>query len=110
MQRLNKHFGGAHETLSTNEHVTKNHPIIIENKKFLEIVPSKNIFVNSYHHNVITKNNLGENLIPFALSKNDNSIEGFSHSVLPIIGVMWHPEREQENFDQLIINNLFSKK
>ncbi len=110
MQILNKHFGGTHKTLSTNEHVTQTHPISIENNNFLKMLSSKNLLVNSYHHNIITENSLGKNLIPFALSENDKTIEGFSHSKLPIIGVMWHPEREQENFDQLIINNLFNKK
>ena len=107
---LNKHFGGAHKTLSTNEHVTQTHPISIENNNLLKMPSSKILLVNSYHHNIITKNSLGKNLIPFALSETDKTIEGFSHSKLPIIGVMWHPEREQENFDQLIINNLFNKK
>ena len=110
MQILNKHFGGTHKTLSTNEHVTQTHPISIENNNFLKMLSSKNLLVNSYHHNIITENSLGKNLIPFALSETDKTIEGFSHSKLPIIGVMWHPEREQENFDQLIINNLFNKK
>ena len=115
MQILNNHFGGTHTTLSTNEHVTHNgHPISIENEKFLEHFED-GLLVNSYHHNVITKNSLGKDLIPFALSEHDKTIEGFSHSRLPIVGVMWHPEREQDldrkqRLDQLIFNNLFYKK
>ena len=115
MQVLNKHFGGTHKTLSTNEHVNQHgHPISIKSENILKHF-EESIIVNSYHHNVITKNSLGKDLIPFALSENDKTVEGFSHSRLPIIGVMWHPEREQDldrtqHLDQLIFNNLFHKK
>ena len=48
-------------------------------------------------------------MIPFAFSANDNTVEGFYHSKLPIIGVMWHPEREQKKFDELIIQQFFEE-
>ena len=70
---------------------------------------SKTIKVNSFHYNIITKDAVGDNLIPFAFSKNDNTVEGFYHSKLPIIGVMWHPEREQKKFDELIIQQFFEE-
>ena len=116
MQILNNHFGGTHTTLSTNEHVTKDgHSISIESEDELFHSHKEGLLVNSYHHNIITKNSLGTDLIPFALSEVDKTIEGFSHARLPITGVMWHPERQQGldrklRFDQLIFNNLFNKK
>ena len=37
----------------------------------------------------------------------DDTIEAFVHEKFPIIGVMWHPEREQKLFDEKIIENIF---
>lgn len=66
-------------------HVTKSHLITLLND-------SSQHYVNSYHNFAIT--HLGEELIPLALGK-DNSIEAFKHSSLPIFGIMWHIEREE---------------
>ena len=65
--------------------------------------------MNSFHDNIITSKNIGANLKPFAESKTDQTIEGFFHETYLIIGVMWHPEREQKLFDELIIKNLLKK-
>ena len=109
MQKINQYFGGTYETLSTSEHVGKEHLIDIKQEKFSTLFQSKTIEVNSFHHNIITKDTIGDNLTPFAFSKNDNTIEGFYHPKLPIIGVMWHPEREQKKFDELIIQQFFEE-
>ena len=84
--------------------------ISIKQESFLNIFDSEAVQVNSFHHNVITNDCLGHNLVPFAFSKNDNTVEGFFHSEFPFIGVMWHPEREQKKFDELIMNQLFHRK
>ena len=42
---------------------------------------------------MINADNLGDDLNIFATFDKDESVEGFIHSSLPIIGVMWHPER-----------------
>ena len=110
MQKLNQYFGGTQNTLSTKIHVNNDHMISIKQESFLNIFDSEAVQVNSFHHNVITNDCLGHNLVPFAFSKNDNTVEGFSHSEFPFIGVMWHPEREQKKFDELIMNQLFHRK
>ena len=46
-------------------------------------------------------NILGKKLSPFAISKVDDTIEGFYHSDLPVVGVMWHPERDNSNSTQI---------
>jgi putative glutamine amidotransferase len=109
MQKINQYFGGTYETLSTSEHVGKEHLVDIKQEKFSTLFQSKTIKVNSFHHNIITKDTIGDSLIPFAFSENDNTVEGFYHSKLPIIGVMWHPEREQKKFDELIIQQFFEE-
>ena len=35
---------------------------------------------------------------------NDNTIEAFIHKQYPILGIMWHPER---NFNNVFINEFF---
>lgn len=109
MQKINQFFGGYHDKLDTDEHVTKEHQIKIQDKKLLNIFESETINVNSFHHNIITQKNLGQDLIPFALSNIDDTIEGFYHKKFPFIGVMWHPEREQKEFDEVMIYQLFNK-
>ena len=59
--------------------------------------------------NIIKQKNLGQNLEPFAIS-DDNTIEGFYHSKLPIFGIMWHPEREQNHQNEKIIRKIFFEK
>ena len=57
---------------------------------------------------MIYQNNLGENLNVFAISKKDNSIEGFFHNQYSILGVMWHPEREQNKNNKLLLQKIFN--
>ena len=109
MQKINQYFGGTYETLSTSEHIGKEHLVDIKQEKFSTLLQLKTIKVNSFHHNIITNDTIGQNLIPFAFSKNDGTVEGFYHSKFPIIGVMWHPEREQKEFDELIIQQFFNE-
>ena len=94
MQVINDYFGGSHEVTKDNEHVSKNHDIIITGKKMVKCLDLKRRKVNSFHHNIISEKNLGRNLEIFAKSTNDDTVEGFLHNKLPIIGIMWHPERE----------------
>jgi len=108
MQAINKFFGGEVETLENSEHVGNTHPVSL-NKKFLSLLQTKNLQVNSFHHNIIKQKNLGQNLEAFAIA-NDNTVEGFYHSELPIVGVMWHPERTQNHENKLLIRNVFFHK
>ena len=66
------------------------------------------IIVNSFHKNIIKVEDVGESLNPFAIHKKDNTVEGFTHNELPITGVMWHPERDQNVtlVKKLILNKI----
>jgi N5-(cytidine 5'-diphosphoramidyl)-L-glutamine hydrolase len=110
MQVLNEFFGGTQKTLKNDTHVGNNHSVKIKDQSFLKLINSTNVLVNSYHRNIITTNSLAENLTPFAISDIDDTVEAFIHSDLPIIGVMWHPEREQKQFDEKIMENIFKNK
>lgn len=110
MQVLNKFFGGEQEFLNTDTHVGNNHSIKIKNESFSKLINSTDVLVNSYHRNIISVDSLAETLTPFAFSDIDNTVEAFIHSTLPIIGVMWHPEREQKLFDEKIVGSIFKNK
>lgn len=105
MQLLNNYFGGFSTKLNSLDHIGNEHSLMIEGN-FLKKLP-QSITVNSYHNNVITINNLSNDLSIFATTKNDNTIEGLFHKQFPIVGLMWHPEREQKEFDYHILKFLF---
>lgn len=107
MQIINDYFGGSMEKLSDSKHVKKNHHVEIINTNFSSCFNSKSFLVNSFHYNLIRKDALGRNLVPFAIVTSDNSVEGFSHSTLPIFGVMWHPERDQNLINESLFRKVF---
>lgn len=96
MQILNDFFGGSIITTNNQNHVGKPHNIDFINSKFSKLIEQKSLQVNSFHNNIIKKECLGKNLESFALSKTDDTIEGYFHLNLPIMGVMWHPERSND--------------
>ena len=49
---------------------------------------------NSYHDWSIGPGDLASGLIPLAFD-NDGNIEAFRHPEKSVLGIMWHPEREQ---------------
>jgi len=101
MQVLNQFFGGKIISNGSSSHVAKNHPIEIINSKFPNFHNFQKLEVNSFHNNLINNEILGDKLIPFAIFKNDETIEGFYHQDLPVVGVMWHPERDNSNSVQI---------
>ena len=107
MQLINNYFGGKQIIDNNNQHVGTDHQIKIVNYKISQIFNSKIIEVNSYHKNMINIDNLGIDLNIFATYEPDKSIEGFIHSSLPIIGVMWHPERNPNQINKQIISKIF---
>jgi N5-(cytidine 5'-diphosphoramidyl)-L-glutamine hydrolase len=108
MQILNSFFQGNITTINNDSHVKKSHTIKIVNEK-LKLSNNK-YSVNSFHKNLIHEKSLGKSLKIFAISDFDNSIEGFFHEFLPIIGVMWHPEREPNEFNQILVSNFFKTR
>jgi N5-(cytidine 5'-diphosphoramidyl)-L-glutamine hydrolase len=106
MQIINSFFGGKTQFLNNTNHVNKSHTVNINNHFSFQ---NNTIEVNSFHHNVIDKLNLGKNLSSFAISKNDNTIEGLIHNELSIIGVMWHPERNPDINSHILLKNFFLK-
>ena len=107
MQVINTFFGGKIQSTNNSEHVKNDHFVNITNHSLFK---NELIQVNSFHHNIITLSNLGKNLSTFAISKNDNTIEGLIHNELPIFGVMWHPERNPNDNSNILLKKIFSNK
>jgi N5-(cytidine 5'-diphosphoramidyl)-L-glutamine hydrolase len=110
MQVLNDFFGGSLSISNDFNHVAKHHEIELIGIFSQKLFNSKKIEVNSFHNNLIKKDNLGNDLQEFAVSEKDNTVEGFYHKNLPIMGVMWHPEREQSYQNELKLMKCFYEK
>ena len=84
-------------------HVRKKHRI------FGKIIKKK-IYVNSFHNYGIKKKFLGRGLEILAYSK-DEGVECFINKKNSWVGIMWHPERENNisDLDKKIINICFKK-
>ena len=85
--------------------MNQNHSVSI-GETLSSVLETKKFEVNSYHHNIIKKNSLGKNLQPFAIA-DDGSIEGFFHTEFPLYGVMWHPERNFDIKNELLVSKIF---
>ncbi len=89
MQIVQNYFGI--KLFKVDNHVNKRHPLV-----FL----GHNIEVNSYHNYSATDSI--DDLEVLARSE-DGIIEAINHKNLSIMGIMWHPEREQ-TFSDIDIN------
>ncbi len=109
MQVINNFFKGKIKLSLDDSHVGNDHEVIISNNKISDILKQDKILVNSYHRNIINLEDIGESLISFAINQKDNTVEGFLHKKLPIMGVMWHPERDLNKNSELINKFLLRK-
>ena len=107
MQILNQFFGGSVNVEKNPQHVGKHHTVDLTDDKVSGWLNSKSIEVNSFHNNTILKEQIGEKLAPFAICKIDETIEGFLHENIPIMGVMWHPEREPNSSNKTLLKRFF---
>ncbi len=113
-QVLNKYFGGQIKKnlkIFTNyRHAGGKHKINIVDKKVLGRNIKGDLLVNSFHNEGVLEEDLAKDLIPFA--KVENLIEGFYHNDESIIGIQWHPERNntEKQFDIDLIKMLFDEK
>ena len=110
MQVINKFFNGSIEKNNDSSHVGNLHNITLVNNNIISLIKKNSLKVNSFHNNIITNSNLGKNIEPFAITEHDKTVEGFFHKTLPIVGLMWHPERDSSYENQIIVKNIFSKK
>ncbi len=94
MQMINVHLGGG--LISVSGHVAVRHPIILLNKSYQ--LPK---LVNSFHNWGTKADSLAKELEIIAVDS-DNNVEAFEHKEKKLLGIMWHPERE-DPFNKLDI-------
>jgi gamma-glutamyl-gamma-aminobutyrate hydrolase PuuD len=92
MQMINIYFGGKVSPITG--HVSVRHTISSLDSDYT--LPKT---TNSFHNWSIAPTDLARNLIPLAVDC-DGNIEAFQHAERKLLGIMWHPEREQP-FDEL---------
>jgi len=108
MQVINKNFSGTISKTNNDEHVKTSHEVHLA-ESFSQFLNKKTFVVNSFHRNIIKPENLGNDLTSFATFEHDKTIEGFLSNSYPIMGIMWHPERDPNNDNQLLIKQFFEK-
>ncbi len=109
MQLINYHFGGLLEIVNKKRHVASKHNVRFEKSRFDNVL-SGIISVNSFHKLGITAQTLGSDLQILATS-DDYVIEAFAHNQHPIVGIMWHPERNKvfADIDKLLVLELIDQ-
>jgi putative glutamine amidotransferase len=104
MQMINRYFGGrmsrnlSERLGKPKPHVTNSHPVKILTPEMKQLI-GPTLDVNSYHDQGITREQVASPLEVFALS-DDDIVEGAYHPNLPILGIMWHPERPHGSSEQ----------
>lgn len=91
MQIINQYFGGT--LTKVTGHVAVRHPIISEDSSYM--LPKN---VNSFHRWTIPSNGLAAQLVTLAKDDSGN-IEAYRSKNHKIVGITWHPEREQPFFE-----------
>ena len=102
LQLINFYFGG--KTTPIKNHVNIQHKIDI--KIPFNKIYNNRIDTNSYHQQGIELPNIGVGLAGWAFDAG-GSVEALHHHTHPIIGLMWHPERDKKNLqDKILIDSL----
>jgi len=114
MQVINTYFGGRLEknvhSRSQISHAGTDHPVrLLGGLK--ELASTEELTVNSYHNHGVATDGLAVGFIALATAAGD-LVEAFNHYRLPILGIMWHPERYAavQDFDRLLIREIFRKR
>ena len=89
LQLINGYFGGTLQSVSADIHVARRHRILRRSDPASGLPDDGE--VNSFHNFGI--GNPGRDLDVLYRSE-DGAIEAMMHSMYPILGIMWHPERE----------------
>lgn len=89
MQLINVYFGGKLDFLTG--HINTKHLINLVNTEL-------KCEVNSYHNQAITEDSISSHLHIIATSS-DGNVEALKHKEFNILGVQWHPEREDKLSD-----------
>ena len=107
-QGINLHFGGCLKPSGQAPHRAVRHVITWCDAS----IGHKQNEVNSYHGYVIPLGALAPPLAPLALAQADGTVEAFVLPSHPVLGLLWHPEREAvpAQHDLQLLRQLFDKE
>lgn len=114
MQVLNVVLGGRVEEdilLETKEkHIRVKHRVIVSQKPFKEWLNTDKVLINSFHKQGIVLRRVAKQFMVF-MQTASGVVEGIYHRNKPIIGIQWHPERNNPgaSFDRRLIKTLFNR-
>ncbi len=100
MQFINGFFGGS-TSYGIEGHVAIQHPLDSDNS----LIGGQT--VNSYHGDGVSVNDMAPSLRVLAATSGPY-IEALYHPDLPILGVQWHPERQNCEFDKQFIQQFLT--
>lgn len=118
MQMLNAYFGGriltdlSRQIGDRENHAGSEHGISIRLPEWKAKFGYDSLVVNSYHDQGFTEKELSHEFAVFAVSAKAGVVEGIAHKKLPIVGIMWHPERPNpaRDFDRALLQSLFAER
>lgn len=93
MQMIHIYFGGVLTSCNPEEHIGTRHKIYLTRELIGITQGARCPIVNSFHGQAINNDNLPTGLDSLAITK-DNYVEAFKSKKSPLLGIMWHPERE----------------
>ena len=91
LQMINCHYGGRLVRVDSSAHVATRHQLRIHGEPWRSLLEAQGD-VNSFHNCGVAADGLGRDLVAFATSS-EGAVEGLHHRRLPMVGIMWHPER-----------------
>jgi N5-(cytidine 5'-diphosphoramidyl)-L-glutamine hydrolase len=96
--------------LTGASHVACTHDVVLEEGPFRTAAGSSSLTVNSYHDQAVLLDGLARELRPFAVAEG-GVVEGLHHSTDPILGIQWHPERDNPaaGYDAQLIQTFLSR-
>jgi len=98
---INIYLGGS-LSHGIQNHVNKKH--MLESTNYIINLQE----TNSFHNQAILKENLSSSLE--ILATNKNIIEAFTNKDKTILGIQWHPERQDKEFDKELIRKFTEGK
>jgi len=91
------------------QHVSSQHEItVLRNDRRSLFKEGDRKLVNSFHNQGVVTETLGRELSILAKSS-DGVVEAIEHQSMPILGIMWHPERPRSDveFDKRLVSSFF---
>lgn len=109
LQMINCHYGGRLVRVDSVAHVATRHRVRVNGDPWRSLLGDGGD-VNSFHNCGVAADGLGAELAAFATSE-DGTVEGLYHRRLPLLGIMWHPERSAPlaAADRALLHRFFSE-